>query len=164
MKYLQYTYTLDVPREEAFSQVMDLEMLQTQINLFSVGNCTSDQRHPEEIGKTYVLSLDAYRKGAKTIIALEKINRPETAEFSYTYRIIDSTGNLQSGSFLPWESMVCSMSFKEQNGKTIVDTIMYANGVHSLWQRIHTRLLSYINYFQQRKVIARVKNFVENHP
>ncbi len=162
MKYLGYSYLLDVPIESAFRQVIDLASLHENSQFLGQGTTlTSDDAAPEVVGKHYLLRVETGSGAVETTLAVERIDIPYRIHLSYRYRLIDHQGRVIEGRILPWESMDCYMHFSEEEGKTKVKAIVIANGVRTFAQRTFTRLLSIGNWFQQRGVNKRVKAYIE---
>ncbi len=162
MKYLEYSYCVDTPITSAFSKVIDLEALHENVQIFDHGTLVSDDSRPEAIGKKYTLSIQASHVTIETTLIVEKVEVPNRIHLSYRYRILDAAGLETDFSVFPWESMDCFIHFSDRRGKTMVRTIMIANGVKSMGQKVRARFFSIINWFQQRKINSRVKSYVEN--
>ena len=163
MKYLEYSYFLKVPIDRAFSRVIDLKALHDNAQIFDHATLVSDNSKPEAIGKKYTLSNKTVHNTVETTLIVKKVEVPSRVHLSYQYRILDVAGNESDISVLPWESMDCYIHFSERGEKTMVRTVMIANGVKSIGQKILTRFFSVINWFQQRKINNRVKSYIENY-
>jgi hypothetical protein len=163
MKYLEYSYLLDVPIESAFSHIIDLKALHENMQLFDHGALVSDESKPEDIGKKYVLSMRTGNNTVETTFVVERIEIPNRIQLSYRYKILDSLGQVSNNSIFPWESMDCFIHFSVRKGKTMVKTIMIANGVQSFAQKFATRAFSIVNWFQQMGINNRVKTYIEGN-
>lgn len=163
MKYLEYSYLLDVPIESAFSHIIDLKALHENVQLFDHGTLASDESKPEDIGKKYILLLRTGKNTVETTFVVERIEVPNRIQLSYRYRILDSLGQASNNPVFPWESMDCFIHLSVRKGKTIVRTIMIANGVQSFAQKFATRAFSIINWFQQMRINNRVKIYIEGN-
>ncbi len=163
MKYLEYSYLLDVPLESAFSHVIDLKALHENVQLFDHGTLASDESKSEDIGKKYVVSTRTGNNTVETTLVVERIEIPNRIQLSYRYKILDSLGQVSKNPIFPWESMDCFIHFSVRNGKTMVKTIMIANGVQSFGQKLTTRAFSIVNWFQQKGINNRVKTYIEGN-
>ena len=163
MKYMEYSYIVDVPIKRAFECVMDIEKLNENVSLFENATLKTNSESTMSVGKTYCVSVDAGIETIETKIVVEKIDQQSNVELSYNYKTIAKDGAVTEGTFLPWESMTCLMSFIEFDKKTRIKTIMYANGKKTFGQKILAKFLSLINVFQQKKINRRVKNYVEKN-
>ena len=163
MKYIEYSYYVKAPIESAFKHVIDLKALHENVQIFDHGTLESDETRPEETGKKYTLSVQTGSNTVETTLSVERIEIPKRIHVSYQYRFLDAAGNETGISIFPWESMDCFIHFSNRGEMTKVKTIMVANGVKSVAQKIITRIFSIANWFQQRKINNRVRLYVENN-
>ncbi len=162
MKYLKYSYELNVPIDEAFEHMIDVQRLDDNAHIFTGAKLFSSKDEPIGVGKKYVVSANTGNEKVETTLVIERMQRPVLVVISYNYNTVKSDGTVVTGSFLPWESMDCVISLQNNKGSTNVETTMTANGVKTISQLTFARLLSIINWFQQRNANRRVKRYIEN--
>jgi hypothetical protein len=162
MDYLKYSYILDVPIDEAFNHIIDIQRIDDNAQIFAGATLTSNGDEPIGVGKKYVVLANSGDSKIETTLTIENIQRPNQIEISYKYKTICSNGVTEEGCILPWESMSCIITFRQLEDKTLIETTMIANGINNLSQLIVARLLSIINWFQQLKANSRVKKYINS--
>ena len=161
MKYMEYYYIVDKPIDKVFARIIDLKRLQDDIEYFKKADVTTNDLAPDQIGKAYYIRQTHSDITTECKIEVVKVQEPTLATLEYTYRAIEKDGAiLESKSFLPWKSMSCAIGFEEEGDKTRITTVMVANGVESFLAMCTTKLFSWFNIQEQKRVIRRVKKYI----
>ncbi len=164
MKYFETRYRVKKPINFVFERILDVEELHKNIGLFGKAYFTTSDLAPDEPGKSYSVTNNQGNIAFRCIITLEKLEKPNFYELSYTYEVKKENEEIEKGCpFFPWESMKCIVSFKEESGITLVTTSMYANGVNSVFGKACTKAFGLFNKFQQLKYNRRASTYLENN-
>ena len=164
MNYFETNYVVNKLISPVFDYVLDLMRIQNDIGLFGNAKVTTDNLAPNEIGKSYYITIKQADISIKTTITLQKIETPNRFMFGYSYETISPDGAVKKGcSYMPWETMTCLVTFKEMNNNTKVTTSMYANGVKTLWGKLATKVIALTNYLEQRKYNKRTVTYINEN-
>ena len=161
MKYFKTSYFVNRSIEPVFDFVLDILSLHDKIGLFDKAYVTTNDLGIEDIGKIYNVVTDHGNISIRCILKLEKIEKPHRFMLNYSYETKNIDGQIEDGCpFLPWESMMCVVSFIESENGTRITTDMYANGVCTVFGKLSTKCLGLVNYVQQRKYNKRTTAYI----
>lgn len=147
-----------------FEKILDVADLHENVGLFGKAYFTMNDCSPSELGKTYSVVNHHGDIAVRCILTLVELDEPNFYELSYTYEVKNENGKIENGCpFLPWDSMICRVSFQEKSGSTIVTTYMEAKGVKSILGKLYTKVLGFINKLQQLKYNRRTSQYLASY-
>lgn len=164
MKYFETCYIVNKPIDEVFDVLINIPLLHERVGIFGDAYVTENDFSKDQVGKEYSLVNSHGDIKVRCILKLEKIEKPFKYKLSYSYETKDENGNIEEGcSFIPWDTMTCSVSLNNQGNQTSVTTIMYANGVSTFFGKLTTKVIGVVNYFQQQKYNKRIVSYINGN-